>query len=74
MTETHIVFDRQWHYVYVNDAAVRAIGRAREQIVGRTLWELYPDIVGTEIERQYRRAMEERVAVAVEFHYLTLDS
>ena len=45
VTDTHIVFDRQWHYAYVNDAAVRAIGRPREQIVGRTLWELYPDIV-----------------------------
>jgi len=74
VTDTHIVFDHQWHYTYVNDAAVRAIGRARDQIIGRTLWELYPDIVGTEIERQYRRAMEERVAVAFEFHYLTLDS
>jgi PAS domain S-box-containing protein len=74
VTDTHIVFDRQWHYTYINEAAVRSIGRARDQIIGRTLWELYPDIVGTEIERQYRRAMEERVAVAFEFHYLTLDS
>src|SRR4026207_766847 len=64
VTDTHIVFDRQWHYAYVNDAAVRAIGRPRDQIIGRTLWEVFPDIVGTEIERQYRRAMEERVAVA----------
>ena len=74
VTDTHIVFDCQWHYVYVNDAAVRGIGRARDQIVGRTLWEVFPDIAGTEIERQYRRAMEERVAVAFEFHYLALDS
>ena len=74
VTDTHIVFDRQWHYAYVNDAAVRAIGRAREQIIGRTLWEVFPDIVGTEIERQYRRAMDERVTVVFEFHYLTLDS
>ena len=65
VTDTHIVFDRQWHYAYVNDAAVRAIGRTREQLVGRTLWELYPDIVGTEIERQYRRAMDDRVAVGL---------
>jgi len=74
VADTHIVFDRQWHYTYVNDAAVRAIGRSREEIVGRTLWELYPDIVGTDLERQYRRAMEDRVAVAFEFHYLTFDS
>ena len=69
-----MLFDRQWRYVYVNDAATQAIGRPREQIIGRTLWELYPDIVGTELDRQYRRAMEERLPVALEFHYLKPDS
>src|SRR5712692_2100234 len=71
---THILFDRGWHYLYVNRAAVRAIGRPREQILGRTLWELYPDIVGTELERQYRRAMEERLPVAFDFHYPTTNT
>jgi PAS domain S-box-containing protein len=74
VTDTHIVFDPHWHYTYVNDAAVRAIGRPRDQIIGRSLWEVYPDIVGTELERQYRRAMEQRVPAAFEFHYLPLDS
>jgi PAS domain S-box-containing protein len=71
MADTYILFDRHWRYLYVNEAAARAIGRPRERILGCTLWELYPDIVGTELERQYRRAMDERVPVACEFHYLT---
>ncbi len=74
VTDTYILFDRQWHYLYVNDAAARAIGRPREQIVGRTLWEVFPDIVGTELDRQYHRAMDERVAVAFDFHYSTRDT
>lgn len=74
VSDAHVLFDRQWRYVYVNDAATQAIGRPREQIIGRTLWELYPDIVGTELDRQYRRAMEERLPVALEFHYLKPDS
>lgn len=74
VADTHILFDRQWRYLYVNEAAVRSIGRPREQVLGRTLWELYPDIVGTELDRQYRRAMDERIPVAFDFHYLTLDT
>jgi PAS domain S-box-containing protein len=74
VADTHILFDRQWRYIYVNDAAIRGIGLSREQILGHTLWALYPDIVGTELERQYRRAMDERLEVAFEFHYLTRDS
>jgi len=74
VADVHILFDRDWGYLYVNEAAVRATGRPREQILGRTLWDLYPDIVGTELARNYRRAMEERCFVAFDFHYLSLDT
>jgi PAS domain S-box-containing protein len=72
VADIHILFDPDFRYVYVNEAAVRAIGRPRERLLGRTLWELYPDIAGTELSRQYRRAMQERISVAFDFHYLTL--
>lgn len=71
VADVHILFDRDWHYLYVNEAAIRAIERPREEILGRTLWELYPDIADTEVGRQYHRAMDERVPVAFEFHYET---
>jgi PAS domain S-box-containing protein len=74
VADTHILFDHEWRYQYLNDAAVSAIGRPREQIVGRTLWDLYPEIVGTELDRQYRRAMEERKQISFEFHFVTTDS
>ena len=74
VADAHIVFDRQWRYLYVNDAAVGAIGQPREQILGRTLWELYPDIVGSELDRQYHIAMDERLSASFDFHYPTNDS
>jgi DNA-binding response OmpR family regulator len=52
VTDTHILFDREWRYVYVNEAAARAIGLRPAQILGRTLWQLFPDIAGTELDRQ----------------------
>ena len=73
ISDTHILFDRQWRYVYVNEAASRAIGLPPEQILGRTLLELFPDIRDTELERQYRHAMEERAPVTFDF-YSTHDS
>jgi PAS domain S-box-containing protein len=69
VADTHIIFDRQWRYIYVNQAAANAIGRPREEILGRTLWELFPDIVDTELDRQYHRAMDERQSVVFDFHY-----
>lgn len=74
VSDVHILFDDEWHYTYVNEAAIESIGRPREEILGRTLWEIYPDIVGTELEFHYRRAMELKMSVAFEFHYLTRDT
>jgi PAS domain S-box-containing protein len=74
VAEIHFLLSREWRFLYVNDAAAQAIGRPREEIVGHTLWELYPDIVGTELDRQYHRAMDERLAFTFDFHYLTLDA
>jgi PAS domain S-box-containing protein len=74
VVDTHILLDRGWHYLYVNRAAARGMGRSGEQILGRTLWDLYPDIVGTELERQYLRAMEEQVPVAFDFYYRTTNT
>jgi PAS domain S-box-containing protein len=74
VADVHLLLDRQWRYVYANDAAVRAIGRSREQILGRTLWESYPDIIGTDLDRQYRRAMNEGVPASFDFYYATTDT
>jgi PAS domain S-box-containing protein len=74
ITDTHILFDRQWRYLYVNEACVRAMGRPRNEIIGRALWEVYPDIAGTELEREYRRAMNEHAQVNLDFHYPSTDT
>jgi PAS domain S-box-containing protein len=74
VADVHILFDRDWRYLYVNEAAICAIQRPREEILGRTLWELYPDIADTEVGRQYHRTMDDRVQVAFEFHYETRDT
>jgi PAS domain S-box-containing protein len=67
---TNVVFllDHQWRYTYLNSTAVQALGRPREQILGHTVWQLCPDIIGTEMEHQYRRAMNEGIAVSFDFY------
>ena len=74
VADTHMLFDREWRYIYVNQAAVDAMGRSCEQVLGRTLWEVYPDIVGTEMDEQYHRAMDGRIPVTFDFHYAANDT
>jgi len=66
VADVHFLLDWDWVYVYVNEAAVRALARPSEQILGHTLWEVSPHLIGSGLELQYRRAMQERVPVAIE--------
>jgi PAS domain S-box-containing protein len=61
--EAFIALGRDWRILYFNRAAERFYGQSREAALGRSYWELYPGTVGSEFERQYRRALAEQVAV-----------
>lgn len=64
-----MVVDRGWRLTYLNAAAEKENGVARESALGRSFWEVFPAVVGTEADRALRRAMAERVAIDVEFFF-----
>ncbi len=66
-------FDRQWRCTYVNDQAVEASRIPREEILGKNIWQLYPNSAGTGIRAKLTRAMEARVSVHFEEHYTPFD-
>ena len=68
-TDGFCAIDREWCFVYFNAAAEKMIGVPRHDIIGRNHWELFPSVVGTQVEAQYRRAVREGVAVEFE-HFL----
>ncbi len=50
--------DALWRFTHANDAALAHFGKAREEILGRSLLEVFPAVRGSMFEREYRRAME----------------
>ena len=73
ITDPFVVHDSEWRFQYLNEAAVRVLSESRGEdatsSIGKTLWELYPDIVGTRFEKEMRRAHESRVTVTFEEYY-----
>jgi PAS domain S-box-containing protein len=69
ITDAFCAFDRQWRFTYVNRQAEVLLGRSRTDLIGKNHWDEYPDTLGTETERAYRRAAGEGVAVAFEVFY-----
>jgi signal transduction histidine kinase/PAS domain-containing protein/putative methionine-R-sulfoxide reductase with GAF domain len=68
-----VVHDAEWHFRFINDAAAAVFRQSprasHEPPIGRVLWDVYPDIVGTVFEREMRRAYTERQPVTFEAFY-----
>src|SRR5581483_10549027 len=61
-----LAFDPEWRFTYVNAAAERTMRSPRADLIGRVLWEVYPTLIGTDLEVQYRNAMTERIPTQVD--------
>jgi PAS domain S-box-containing protein len=72
MGEAFLLLDRDFRIVDINDEAMRLETRARAEIVGLTHWEAHPD-AAPELQDLYRKAMRDRVAVALEHRYVWPD-
>jgi len=70
VTEGFIRYDSDWRLVYVNAEAERINRFRREDVLGKSLWELFPDLIGTKLEAGLKRAMNERVTVELENFYV----
>jgi signal transduction histidine kinase/PAS domain-containing protein len=77
ITHPFVVHDADWRFQFVNEPAAevlrRALGGSTEHLVGRVLWEVFPDVVGTDFEREMRRAATERRPVTFEAFYPTTE-
>jgi PAS domain S-box-containing protein len=69
LQEPVLFLDREWRFTYFNQSAGRISRLRPEDLHGKTHWELFPDTLGTEIERKYRRVMSDRVEEHVTFFY-----
>jgi PAS domain S-box-containing protein len=64
-----IAMDADWVMTHVNTEAERITGQHRSQLLGRTLWEVFPATVGTEFEENYRRAAGSGQPVVFDAYY-----
>jgi PAS domain S-box-containing protein len=67
--EAFCTFDRDFRVTYMNHAATAIAERAGTEHLGKILWDLYPMLIGTVVESNFRKAMDERVSVEFEQYF-----
>lgn len=73
ITDGFFAVDRNWTVTYWNKEAERLLLIPREDIMGKNLWEVYPDAVPLKFYSEYHKALAENISVRFEEYFAALD-
>jgi PAS domain S-box-containing protein len=71
-SDAFVVLDGDWRVRYVNPSAERMARRAREEMIGQVLWDMFPEARGSAFERNYTLAVRSGEPVTFEAEYSPL--
>lgn len=60
-------FDRNWNLVYTNSKFENDQKMSKEQLIGRNLWSLFPDLIGSFLHSKLLQALEEKIVLKFEY-------
>jgi two-component system cell cycle sensor histidine kinase/response regulator CckA len=61
------IVDGEWRYIYVNHAFERLSRTTNDDLTGKTMWDVFPQLLGTAYEKQLRDIMADRLATDLQF-------
>jgi len=73
ITDGFFALDNMWRFTYVNKRAEELLGRRKEALLFRNMWEALPELTGTSFYRECHRAKDEKTPVTFEEYYSRID-
>jgi two-component system, cell cycle sensor histidine kinase and response regulator CckA len=73
VTDSLFFLDEEYRFTYLNPRAEELAQRPASELIGNTLWEMFPDMRGSEFGIGYRRAMENHQRVITRERYEPFD-
>lgn len=74
MSDAFFMLDRDWRFRFLNHKAELLLGRGRDDLLDRCIWDEFPSAVGSVFQAEYRRALADNVMVAFEGFFDLLDT
>ncbi|HEX7810329.1 MAG TPA: PAS domain S-box protein [Burkholderiales bacterium] len=69
ITDAFFAVDKDWRFTYLNATAEHLLHRSAGELLGRGIWEEFPEARGSIFELNYRKAVAEKVPVEFEEFY-----
>ena len=72
ISDSFFTLDNDRRFSYLNSQAEKVLNRSRDQLLGRNIWEAFPEAAGTIFQLEYERAMTQSCTVSFETFYAPL--
>ncbi|MEG4800484.1 PAS domain S-box protein [Microcoleus sp. ARI1-B5] len=69
ITDGFYTLDRNWQFTYVNPKAEECLHRKRQELLGKNIWDQFPDTANTIFFQQFYRSVSDKVNVKFEGYY-----
>lgn len=55
MGDAFMTLDNNWRFTFANEHALELTRKKRDELLGQVMWEVFPDILATRFEREFRQ-------------------
>ncbi|WP_375510238.1 GAF domain-containing protein [uncultured Nostoc sp.] len=69
ITDAFFALDKKWRFTYINGQAELLLQKTQNELLGKNIWEVFPELIDTTFHREYHRAILEQVSVEFEEFY-----
>ncbi|MFW6435022.1 MAG: PAS domain-containing protein, partial [Halovenus sp.] len=73
LPDAYYVIDGDWRVTFCNEVIAERLGTTVDELVDKTLWEVFPASSDSVIETRFRRVMETGEPESFEYHYESED-
>jgi diguanylate cyclase (GGDEF)-like protein/PAS domain S-box-containing protein len=74
ITDAFFALDAQWRFTFLNATAERLLRREKAALLAQTLWDEFPELIGSVFQTNYQKAVTEQRPVEFEEFYPPLDT
>lgn len=74
ITDAFFALDKEWKFTYLNRQAEQLLQRTRAELLGKSVWDEFPEATASAFYREYHRAVAANVSVEFEELYPSLNT
>ncbi|WP_227355047.1 PAS domain S-box protein [Haladaptatus salinisoli] len=74
VSDAFYALDEEWRFTHVNDQAEELMQLSEAEVLGKSIWDVFPDTADTALWENFHEAMETQESTSFEIYYQALDT